>query len=81
MLSAAAELFRLPAGAGPGGLAPIPSPELQQLLLPIRHGGFGLRASTALGADAAFVSGAATAQLVMAEAPRCFRPFDNVGSV
>ena len=80
VLSAAAELFRLPAGAGPGGLAPIPSPELQQLLLPIRHGGFGLRASTALGADAAFVSGAATAQLVMAEAPRCFRPFDNVGS-
>ena len=79
VLSAAAELFRLPVGPGPDGLAPVPGCELQQLLLPIRHGGFGLRASSQLSADAAFLSGAATAQLVMADAPRCFRPFDHVG--
>lgn len=79
VLSAVAELFKLPMGEGPGGSAPVPGSDVQQLLLPIRHGGFGLRATSRLSADAAFVSGAATAQLVMAEAPRRFRPFDNVG--
>ena len=78
VLSAAAELFRLPMGPGPLGLGPVPGCA-QQLLLPFRHGGFGLRSSCQLVADAAFVSGAATAQLVMAEAPRQFRPFDHVG--
>jgi hypothetical protein len=79
VLSAAAELFRLPGGDGPGGYAPAPGRELDQLQLPIRHGGFGLRASTELDAHAAFLSGAASAQLVLAEGPRQFRPFDNVG--
>lgn len=78
VLSAAAELFRLPMGPGPLGLGPVPGCA-QQLLLPFRHGGFGLRSSCKLVADAAFVSGAATAQMVMAEAPRQFRPFDHVG--
>mgnify|MGYP001787467346 CR=1 FL=1 len=79
VLSAAAELFRLPGGDGPGGFSPHPSRQLDQLQLPIRHGGFGLRASTELDAQAAFLSGAASAQLVLAEGPRQFRPFDNVG--
>ena len=79
VLSAIAELFRLPGGDGPGGYFPAPSPELAQLQLPIRHGGFGLRASTELDAHAAFLSGAAAAQLVLSEAPHQFRPFDNVG--
>ena len=61
VLSAAAELFRLPGGEGPGGYSPLPSRELDQLQLPIRHGGFGLRASTELDAHAAFLSGAASA--------------------
>lgn len=78
VLSAAAEIFRLPMGAGPGGSLPVPGRELEQMLLPIRHGGFGLRSSTALEADAAFLSGAAAAQLVMADALRQFRPFHTM---
>jgi hypothetical protein len=79
VLSAAAELLRLPGGEGPGGYTPLPGRALDQLVLPCRHGGFGLRASTATEAHAAFLSGAASAQLVMAEAPRHFRPFDGPG--
>ena len=79
VLSAVAELFKLPMGEGPGGSAPVPGSAVQQLLLPIRHGGFGLRATSGLSADAAFLSGAATAQSVMAEAPVRFRPFTGVG--
>ena len=50
---------------------------IEQLLLPIRHGGFGLPCSSELGAKAAFLSGAASAQLVMKDAPQMFRPFDG----
>ena len=77
VLSAVAEIFRLPAGQGPGGAAPVPGPALEQLLLPIRHAGFGLPSSSGLGAQAAFLSGAASAQLVMKDAPQMFRPFDG----
>lgn len=77
VLWAAAQIFRLPAGQGPGGSAPVPSQELEQMLLPIRHAGFGLPSSSELGAKAAFLSGAASAQLVMKNAPQMFRPFDG----
>ncbi len=79
VLSAAAELFRLAGGDGPGGFSPDPSRELDQMQLPFAHGGFGLRTTSELDAHAAFLSGAASAQLVMAEAKRQFRPFDNAG--
>ncbi|NJN00175.1 MAG: hypothetical protein HC793_00355 [Aquincola sp.] len=77
VISAVAQIFRLPAGQGPGGAAPVPSRALEQMLLPIRHAGFGLPSSSALGAQAAFLSGAASAQLVMKDAPQMFRPFDG----
>jgi hypothetical protein len=79
VLSAVAELFRLPGGDGPGGYAPVPGRELDQLQLPFGLGGFGLRTSSELDAHAAFLSGAASAQLVMAGGVRQFRPFDNAG--
>ena len=59
VISAVAQIFRLPAGQGPGGAAPVPGHALEQLLLPIRHAGFGLPSSSAVGAQAAFLSGTA----------------------
>jgi hypothetical protein len=77
--SAVAQLFRLPGGDGPGGYSPLPGRELDQLQLPFGLGGFGLQTSSELDAHAAFLSGAASAQLVMAGGVRQFRPFDNAG--
>jgi hypothetical protein len=77
VISAAAEIFRLPAGEGPWGRAPLPCRALEQLLLPTRHAGFGLRISSARGAKAAFLSGAASAQLLMKDAPQVLRPLDG----
>ena len=78
VISAVAQIFRLPAGPGPGGCAPVPGQTLEQLLLPIRHTGSGLPCSSELGAKAAFLSGAAWAQLVMKDAPQMLRPFDGL---
>jgi hypothetical protein len=78
VISATAQIFRLPTGPGAGDTGPLPTgPLLEQLRLPIRHAGFGLPSSSALGAQAAFLSGAASAQLVMKDAPLMFRPFDG----
>ena len=78
VIAASAAIFRLPAGPGQDGFpVPLPSPQLAQMLLPVRHGGFDLRVFTELDATAAFLSGAAAAQLVMAEAPQMYRPFDG----
>ena len=77
VLAAAAGLFKLPGGQGPAGLAFAGGPHLDQLVLPIRHGGFGLRAVTEVEAQAAYLSGAASAQLVLADGPHQFRPFDG----
>lgn len=78
VLAAAAGLFKLPTGHGPAGLPGLPpvagGPELVQLQLPTRHGGFGLRATTEVEAHAAFLSGVASAHLVLAEGPEQFRP-------
>ena len=80
VLAAAAGLFKLPGGHGAAGMAFASGPHLDQLLLPIRHGGFGLRATTEVEAQAAFLSGAASAQLVLADGPQQFRPFDGPSS-
>lgn len=77
LVTAAARIFRLPTGEGPAGCAPVASPKVAQLLLPVRHGGFGLRVTSQVEAKAAFLAGAATAQRVMAEGPSEFRPFDG----
>jgi hypothetical protein len=78
VISAVAKIFRLPEGPGAGGNAPSPHGLLmEQLRLPIRHAGFGLPRASELGAQAAFLSGAASAQLVMQDAPQMFRPFDG----
>ena len=69
VISAAAHIFRLPVGEGPGGAYPVPGTALKQLRLPFRHAGFGLPASSEHGAQAAFLAGAASAQLVMKDAP------------
>ena len=55
----------------------MPGTALKQLRLPIRHAGFGLPASSEHGAQVAFLAGAASAQLVMKDAPQMFRPFDG----
>lgn len=81
VIAAVAKIFRLPVGEGPGGHTPVPGRELEQMLLPIRHAGFGLPCSSEIGAKAAFLSGAASAQLVMKDAPEMFRPFDGPSRV
>ena len=77
ILSAVAAIFRLPLAAGPTGAALPSGPEVSQLTLPIRYGGFGIRATSALQADAAFLSGAAAAQAAMQTGPVAFRPFEE----
>ena len=50
---------------------------LQQLLLPFRHGGFGLRYTSAIEAEAAYFTGLGAAQRVMREAPPAFRVLEG----
>jgi hypothetical protein len=92
VLAAVAAIFRLPceAAAGPAGSRMPACPELQQLTLALRHGGFGFRAATAVEADAAFLAGASRAQAAMLghpgaaptdpRPPSSFRPFDEASS-
>lgn len=76
ILCAVADIFRLPLGSGPGAPA-VDLSQLEQLTLPLRHGGFGFRAVSELEAHGAFLSGAAAAQIIMEEGPPSFRPFDG----
>ena len=50
---------------------------VQQLRLPLRHGGFGLRDATSLVADAALVAGASKAQAAMKEGLDACKPFSG----
>ena len=54
-----------------------PEPLLAQITLPVRHGGFGLRTTSSVQADAALLAGAAKAQHAMADAAASSRPFDG----
>jgi hypothetical protein len=48
---------------------PTPAATLQQLSAPVCHGGFGLTQTSEMEGRAAFLSGAAAAQLVMQTSP------------
>ena len=73
LLSAAAAIFRLPSGQGPGAPA-AQSDVLAQLFLPERVGGFGLRSASETGSGAALVACAALAQAALADAPEALQP-------
>ena len=80
LIAATAALFRLSAGPGaaaPTGVTTAPPNLLQQITLPVRHGGFGLQTTSPVEADAALLSGAAKAQHAMAAAAVRSRPFDG----
>lgn len=69
---AAAALFQLPTrGGGAGGRT------AEQLALPLRHAGFGLRVVTPVEADAAHVAGASKAQAAMKEGLESCKPFEG----
>jgi hypothetical protein len=51
-------------------------PVVTQLALPLRSGGFGLRLTTPLKADAAFLAAASAADVAMWPAPPPFRSFN-----
>jgi hypothetical protein len=51
-------------------------PVVAQLALPLRFGGFGLRLTTLLEADAAFLAAAGAADVAMRPASPPFRPFN-----
>ena len=63
---AAAAIFALP--AEPPGIQPTTKARTQ-LSVPMRHGGFGLQRTDAAAADAALLSGAASAQAALVDAP------------
>ena len=80
LIAATAALFRLSAGpdaAAPAGVSTAPPALLEQITLPVRHGGFGLHTTSSVEADAALLSGAAKAQHAMAGAAASSRPFDG----
>jgi hypothetical protein len=52
------------------------NPVVAQLALPLCSGGFGLRLTTPLEADAAFLAAAGAADVAMRPAPPIFRPFN-----
>jgi hypothetical protein len=72
VLSTSAELSLLHGGCGSGGIATAPSRELEELLLPVRHGEFALQVTTELDDYAAIPSSVASAQLIMAAVPLQF---------
>ena len=74
VVDAVAGLFNMPRGED-GRTRP--GQELEQLTLPMRHGGFGLRKTEPLEASAARLSGVGVAQRVLADAPAVFRPLDG----
>ena len=77
ILEAAAAVFHLPACDDPARACGTAGREREQMTLPLRHGGFGLRVVTAVEADAALASGAAKAQAAMAQGPAACRPFEG----
>jgi hypothetical protein len=70
--AASAKLWQLP--ADPAGVEVCEPEVLRQMTLPQRRGGFGLRVTTAAGADAALLSGAATAEAAFAGGEAVFLP-------
>jgi hypothetical protein len=69
--AAAVALFRVPTNGAQSLTA------VQQLKLPLRHGGFGLREATSLVADAALVAGASKAQAAMKDGLDACKPFSS----
>ena len=77
IMETVAGIYRLPTQADPAGWGGASGREREQMALPLRHGGFGLRRVTAVEADAALLSGAAKAQAAMAEGLAACRPFEG----
>ena len=75
LLKNVACIFRLRAAVGPAGARVLGSQKVQQLSLPLRHGGFGLRFSSDLEADAALISGAAMVQSALTGSMDACLPF------
>lgn len=71
IMAAAKTLFQVPEVGAESARA------VQQLRLPLRHGGFGLRDATPLVAAAALVAGASKAQAAMQNGPAVCRPFSG----
>lgn len=71
IMAAAKTLFQVPEVGAASARA------VQQLRLPLRHGGFGLRDATPLVAAAALVAGASKAQAAMQNGPAVCQPFSG----
>ena len=71
IMTAAKTLFQVPEVGAASARAE------QQLRLPLRHGGFGLRDATSLVAAAALVAGASKAQTAMKNGPDICQPFSG----
>ena len=73
VIDAVAGIFHLPCGEGPAGARALPCEALRQVLLPMRHGGFGLRLTSAVEAKAALLAGVAAGHKVVAAGPEVFQ--------
>ena len=77
VLEAISTIFRLPSAIGPEGARVASTTVLQQMVLPLRHGGLGLRMTSSIEADAALLSGAAMAEAAMYGGKDTCMPFNG----
>lgn len=76
IINAVASMLSIEQIAGPTCFSDLPQ-SLQQLALPFRHGGFGLRLTSGTEAEAAFFSGVGAAHQVMRGGPTAFQTLDG----
>ena len=70
-------MFRLPSTIGPEGARVASTSVLQQMVLPLRHGGLGLRMTSSIEADAALLSRAAMAEAALYGGKDTCMPFNG----
>ena len=81
ILNAVAAIFRIPTPTQAGGAEEVLTRALEQMQLPLRHGGFGLRLASALEADAAILSAAAKGQAAVASGQASCQPLAGAARV
>ena len=81
ILNAVAAIFRIPTPTQAGGAEEVLTRALEQMQLPLRHGGFGLRLASALEDDAAILSAAAKGQAAVASGQASCQPLAGAARV
>ena len=77
VVAAVANIAQVPITLEPSGALVQMSSAVRQMLLPIRHGGLGLRMTHPVEAKAALLTGVAVAQRVVADGPAVFQRLEG----